>query len=128
MTDIQMPPGPPCDVCGDEPAVMSIYNYADYQQLKLGGQCAPNVMRGIADAMDGGHTAEPEPEPGTVQATVTGPPPEGMTVAGVAAELADDAEGSAADHWASTTHVRRSTHGHRKPRGATAETRREEAE
>jgi hypothetical protein len=115
-------------VCEDEPAVLSLLNYADYQQLKLGANCAPNVMRGIADGMDGRETAERPPEA----------PPDPVSSSESAADdpaststesSSDDGEpGSAKDHWASTTHVRRSTHGHRTPRGTAGKPREGEPE
>lgn len=122
---VEMPPGPPCDVCEDEPAVLSLLNYADYQQLKLGANCAPDVMRGIADGMDGRQTAgsggesDAGPHAGEESQAGTTGAPESV--------LPDDGseEGSARDHWASTTNVRRSTHGHRSPRGATGKPREE---
>lgn len=125
---VEMPPGPPCDVCQAEPAVLSLLNYADYQQLKLGGNCAPNVMRGIADGMDGRETAERPAEPvADPELSDEIPTPE-QQAAGAAAAAAEDEPGSAADHWASTKHVVRSTHGHRRPSSAASSPREGEPE
>jgi len=68
--------------------------------------------------MSGADAASPAPAPGE---------PDDATAAGVVAAsiasgepvtVAGDEPGSAADHWASTAHVRRSTHGHRTAKGA----------
>jgi hypothetical protein len=123
---IDMPPGPPCDVCGELPAVLSLLNFADYQQLKLCGNDAPNVMRGIADSMDGRQTAEPAPELAADPELADDVPTDEAAAAGAAAAAAEDELGSAADHWASTKNVHRSTHGHRTPRGATGKPREDE--
>lgn len=45
--------GPPCDTCGQAEAIMSLMNLADYSQVKLCPACAPAVLRGIADDMEG---------------------------------------------------------------------------
>lgn len=125
---VEMPPGPPCDVCQDEPARMSIMDYNDYSQLKIGVNCAPNVLRGIADAMDGKTTAEPgtaaEPDPELSSDSAAGAPDS----TSAASESDDDGQGSAADHWASTKHVVRSTHGHRRPSSAASSPREGEPE
>ena len=125
---IEMPPGPPCDVCGELPAVLSLLNYADYQQLKLCGNDAPNVMRGIADSMDGRSTAETPAEPVADPELSDAIPTPEQQAAGAAAAAAEDEPGSARDHWASTTNVRRSTHGHRRPSSATGKPREGEPE
>ena len=123
---IEIPPGPPCDICGELPAVLSLLNYADYQQLKLCGNDAPQVMRGIADSMDGRTTAEPtaetEPEPELSSDSAADAPDSTSAAPG----SDDDGQGSAKDHWASTTNVRRSTHGHRRPSSATGTPRKDE--
>lgn len=97
---------------------MSLLNYADYQQLKMGVNCAPGVLRGIAHSIDGQgepepDTAEPEPEP-VIPATAE----QAEHDAAIMAADDDGEPGSAKDHWASTTHVRRSTHGHRRTSSA----------
>lgn len=113
MTNPAPMPGPACDICGERPSVLSILNYADWQQLKLCATDAPAVMRGIADSMDGGQPAE-SAEPAGTDAAPENPAAAPMPGEGDTAEPGDDTEpGSARDHWASTTHVRRSTHGHR---------------
>lgn len=143
-------PGPPCDICGEEFAAMSLLSYGDYSQVKTGVNCAPDFLRSIESAIDGKSTAEPPPEP----------EPDPKSSSGSADELQgststesgsnepdpfessagsepnteppppddDDEPGSARDHWASTTHVRRSTHGHRRTSSATGEPRSEPAE
>lgn len=35
----EQPAGPPCDMCQDEPAVMSVMNLADYSTLTVGAAC-----------------------------------------------------------------------------------------
>ena len=121
-------PAPPCQLCEQEEAIGSLQNLADWETIRFGPACAPGFLRAMAD-MIGGTEEQAAAEPETVTATVTGPPPEGMTVADVRAELEDDGEpGSKADHWASTTHVRRSTHGHRAPRRAAGKPREGEQE
>lgn len=102
---------------------MSILNYADYSQLKLGVNCLPNVVRGIADSIDGRTTAEPYSTDAEADAAFAAD-----DQAAEVAELATDdqgepEQGSAADHWASTANVRRSTHGHRSRSSATGEPR-----
>lgn len=122
---VEMPPGPPCDVCEAEPARMSLLDYGDYSQLKIGVNCAPNVLRGIADAMDGKTTAEPSgqtAEPDPKSSSDSAADDQGSTSTDAES---DSEEGSARDHWASTANVRRSTHGHRSPRGATGKPREE---
>lgn len=125
---VEMPPGPPCDGCGVEPAAMSLLSYGDYSQVKVGVDCAPNFLRQIADSIDGGSSATPpesEPVDPLAADTLEG------ALAQEAAELGaqDDGEpGSAADHWASTRNVVRSTHGHRTPKGATGSPRKDEPE
>lgn len=110
---VEMPPGPPCDLCGERAAVLSLMNYADYSQIKACAPCAPDFMRTIADSIDGGHTAAANAEPvADPELSDEIPTPE-QQAAGAAAAAAEDEPGSARDHWASTTNVRRSTHGHR---------------
>lgn len=115
--------GPPCDICGAEPGIASLMNYTDYSQVRFGPACGPAFLRSIAAAMAG----EPEPEP-----VIEPDPPAAEQVQQWTEQTAaldvgdhDDApeQGSARDHWASTTNVRRSTHGHRTPRGATGKPR-----
>ena len=116
--DIPVPEGPPCDFCTEWPAVGSLMNLADYTTQKFCASCGAEFLLGIVQAMSGADAASPAPAPGPSPVTaILGPDgrDSGDTVIG----QADDAEpGSAADHWASTAHVRRSTHGHRAARGA----------
>lgn len=119
MSETPALPGPPCDGCDAEPAAMSLLSYSDYSQVKVGVNCAPSFLRSIADSIDGGTTAaaetEPEPPAADPYESSAGSEPDTQPPA----DEPDDEPGSARDHWASTTHVRRSTHGHRAPRGAT---------
>lgn len=143
-------PGPPCDICGEEFAAMSLLSYGDYSQVKTGVNCAPDFLRSIADSIDGKSTAEPPPSEPTDtpgNAADAGPAESPGTDGGQGADADpfersagsepntepsppddDDEPGSARDHWASTTHVRRSTHGHRRTSSATGEPRSEPAE
>lgn len=128
MTEQAVPAGPPCDICHDEFAAMSLLSFGDYSQVKAGLNCAPDFLRSVADSMDGKHTAEPDtgpdtPEPDPYESSAgsepdTEPdPPDG-----------DDGQGSASDHWASTRKVVRSTHGHRRPSSATGGPRKDDPE
>ena len=122
---VKMPPGPPCDGCGGEAAAMSLLSYGDYSQVKLGVNCAPSFLRSIADSIDGKTTAEVEGETPDPELTDDAPTPEQAAAGAAAAAAEDDEPGSARDHWASTTNVRRSTHGHRRPSSATGDRRTE---
>lgn len=105
--------GPPCDICGDEYAALSLLNYADYAQIKAGVNCAPDFLRSIADSMDGRHTAGP-PAVAELAAELAAASPDPVgDVLDAQGAPAEPEQGSAKDHWASTTSVRRSTHGHR---------------
>jgi len=53
MTEIPTAPGPPCDLCGEEPAILSLMNFADYSQIKVGAACASTFLRGVAGQIDG---------------------------------------------------------------------------
>lgn len=121
--DLSAVPGPPCDLCAEYAAVMSLMNYADYGQMKMCSNCAPHFMRTVADSIDGRQTADPEtpaePDPLSNSGSEVDAPDSTSAVSG----SDDDEPGSAKDHWASTTHVRRSTHGHRRPAGATGKPR-----
>jgi len=116
--EIPVPEGPPCDFCTEWPAVGSLMNLADYTTQKFCASCGAQFLLGIAQAMSGADAASPAPAPDPVPITaVLGPDgrDSGETIIG---QAGDDEPGSAADHWASTAHVRRSTHGHRAARGA----------
>jgi len=96
---------------------MSLMNYADYSQMRLGPSCGPEFLRGVADAIDGRSTVLPETaEPVDPLAADT------LEGALAAEQAAESEQGSQAEHWASTTNVRRSTHGHRTPRASSAGT------
>ena len=116
--EIPVPEGPPCDFCAEWPAVGSLMNLADYTTQKFCASCGAQFLLGIVQAMSGADAAAPASEPDP-------PAPEAVDAAAeyradpnVAGPEDDDGTGSAADHWASTAHVRRSTHGHRSPLGA----------
>jgi len=112
-TEIPVPEGPPCDFCTDWPAVGSLMNLADYTTQKFCASCGPAFLVGIVEAMTGAQIM-PTGQP------AAGPPDEAVTAVVAAAiesgepvVVEDDEPGSAADHWASTKRVVRSTHGHR---------------
>jgi len=112
--EIPVPEGPPCDFCPDWPAVGSLMNLADYTTQKFCASCGAQFLLGIAQAMAGAEPAGSEADTAPVPVTaVLGPDgrDSGETVIG---QAGDDETGSAADHWASTKRVVRSTHGHRK--------------
>ena len=116
--EIPVPEGPPCDFCTEWPAVGSLMNLADYTTQKFCASCGAQFLLGIVQAMSGADVTAPAPdavEPATAEQAAHDA---ALTVAMEAAHRADDEPGSAADHWASTAHVRRSTHGHRTARGA----------
>ena len=116
--EIPVPEGPPCDFCTEWPAVGSLMNLADYTTQKFCASCGAQFLLGIVQAMSGAEPAEPEPAAEPEVITVT-PSPKMRAAVLAAAGLEDETEpGSAADHWASTAHVRRSTHGHRAVKGA----------
>jgi hypothetical protein len=123
---IDIPPGPACDGCGEEGAIMSLLNYADYSQIKVGLNCAPDFLRSIADGMDGKSTAEPATEPEPEPEPESKMTPEEWSAVVATLPDVEDEPGSARDHWASTTNVRRSTHGHRTPKGATGTPRKDD--
>jgi len=116
--EIPVPEGPPCDFCTEWPAVGSLMNLADYTTQKFCASCGAQFLLGIVQAMSGADAAAPDPTaPDHSAGTAPGPDASaGVTTA----PGSDDAgePGSAADHWASTAHVRRSTHGHRAAKGA----------
>ena len=177
-------PGPQCEPCQAEPAIISLMQLSDWSQLRIGANCAPEVLRSIADTMDGRTTALPAADPeldecplcgamvplSQMEAHQAAEHPDG---AGAAVELTEEqrqavlammppedvdailnvparAEGmeiqlpsgqvvtwaewlalggrhdpgssapgdASAGHWSGAGKVVRSTHGHRKPRGA----------
>lgn len=123
MTVIPEPEGVPCDFCQEYAAVMSIMNLSDYSQMKPCGNCAPAVLRGIADMFDPPQTppAGGESEPAAAPSDDAAASLAGTPAGGTPDDPGPD--GSAADHWASTTNVRRSTHGHRTPASRTRKPR-----
>lgn len=128
-------PGPACQLCERFEAIGSVQNLADWSTTRFCGECGPGYLRAMADAIDGGTPAAPETAGGEGEgeqlAALDSPGAETCPMCGATVEVADiqghvemhaaeqagetdNAEpGSARDHWASTTHVRRSTHGHR---------------
>lgn len=118
MSEIPVAVGPPCDLCGEFPAVLSLMNLADYSQIKGCGNCAPEFLRTIADSIDGRVTALPDTETAELAADVDAAAADAGAQAPELGADDDDGQGSARDHWASTTNVRRSTHGHRTPRAS----------
>lgn len=136
------PTWPPCDLCGQEESIASIMMLATYETTRFGPGCLPGFLRSVADQVDGAAPAAPPPDGPVSDSAAPQPagdaelppcPACGQQVAAGDAqahiqahlesgEIVVDApeQGSARDHWASTTNVRRSTHGHRKPRGAVA--------
>lgn len=142
MTAVPETTWPPCDLCGAEESIASVMILATYQTTRIGGACLPDYFRAIADQVAGVPAAE-MPAGGAdshqdAPAAPAAPETEQCPMCGAMVsldaipahveghmaenpELAEAPEqGSARDHWASTTNVRRSTHGHRKPRGQAA--------
>ena len=116
--EIPVPEGPPCDFCAEWPAVGSLMNLADYTTQKFCASCGAEFLLGIVQAMSGAEVTAPDPTAATPTAG-TAPGPDASAGVTTAPDSDDTGEpGSAADHWASTAHVRRSTHGHRVARGA----------
>jgi len=116
--EIPVPEGPPCDFCTEWPAVGSLMNLTDYTTQKFCASCGAEFLLGIVQAMSGADTASPAPAPDGPAPAAVAAVAEYQADPNVAGPEDDDGTGSAADHWASTTHVRRSTHGHRTSRGA----------
>ena len=116
--EIPVPEGPPCDFCTEWPAVGSLMNLADYTTQKFCASCGAQFLLGIVQAMSGADVAAPPSDPTSGQLST--PTPTVATTSGQPDSTTDtdDEPGSAADHWASTAHVRRSTHGHRAAKGA----------
>ena len=112
-TEIPVPEGPPCDFCTDWPAVGSLMNLAGYTTTKFCASCGPLFLIGIVEVMTGAQIMVPASE--TSAAGDGGVPAAASPAADIQPEDAadDDEPGSAADHWASTKRVVRSTHGHR---------------
>lgn len=75
--------GPPCDLCREEPAVMSVMNLADHEQLLVGPACLLPYFQGMVGALSGAEAdaeadAEAGSEPAGPEAAV---PPAGPTEA-----------------------------------------------
>lgn len=115
MTAIPEPSGVPCDFCGEYAAIMSVMNLSDYSQMKPCGNCAPVILRSIADAFDPPAPPAPDSIPDLARALDHATDDPIGAVLAVQGTPDPAEEGSAADHWASTANVRRSTHGHRTP-------------
>ena len=124
--EIPVPEGPACDFCTEWPAVGSLMNLAGYTTQKFCASCGPKFLLNIVEAMTGTDLAEtPDPTQGPDAAEPN------MTTDAASSQSPDtpdddDEPGSAADHWASTKHVVRSTHGHRKTPGASGQPDRED--
>ena len=116
--ELPVPEGPPCDFCTEWPAVGSLMNLADYTTQKFCASCGAQFLLGIVQAMSGADAASPAPAPDAPTPAAAAAVAEHLADPNVAGPEDDDGTGSAADHWASTAHVRRSTHGHRTARGA----------
>jgi len=124
--EIPVPEGPACDFCDEWSAVGSLMNLADYTTQKFCASCGPKFLLNIVEAMTG-TDLDGTPDP-------AGPEPAEAELAQYAADSQepvpapddDDEPGSAAGHWASTKHVVRSTHGHRKVQGASGQPDRED--
>ena len=112
-TEIPVPEGPPCDFCADWPAVGSLMNLADYTTQKFCANCGPAFLVGIVEAMTGAQIMVPVTDEPAPPAAGAESEPESTDSAGAPPPGDDDETGSAADHWASTKRVVRSTHGHR---------------
>lgn len=83
-----MPAGPPCDICREEPAVMSVMNLADHEQLLVGASCLLPYFQGMVGMLGGAEadaeatadsgadapTAPPEDPPADPPAPEAGPP------------------------------------------------------
>ena len=116
--EIPVPEGPPCDFCADWPAVGSLMNLADYTTQKFCASCGAQFLLGIVQAMSGADAAAPPPDPtGDAGSADVDSSTDAISPA-TSSNTTDTEPGSAADHWASTAHVRRSTHGHRAAKGA----------
>ena len=109
----EAPLGPPCDFCPDFSAVGSIMNLLDYSTVRFCGNCGPGFLLGVVEAMTGAPAEQAgQEQPEQPAAAMAESEPE-LTDSAAGPDGDDDGQGSARDHWASTTHVRRSTHGHR---------------
>lgn len=130
--------GPACDICQLEPAVVSLMFLETYATVRFGMDCAPvflaqqlatvagpmsaDLAAAAAAATGDTESAAAAPTPDQPLATlvapdgqayeVTGPLPADATIQDVIAV----AEGSPPDDWPMVTTVRKSTHGHRKPK------------
>lgn len=63
---MNQPMGPPCDICKDEPAVMSVMNLADHEQLLVGPNCLLPYFQGMVGMLSG---AEEDAEAGGSEGT-----------------------------------------------------------
>lgn len=77
------PQGPPCDLCKEEPAVMSVMNLIDHEQLLIGPACLLPYFKGMVGAMSGaegdtdgqGDADAQTPAPGSVPPAADGAGP-----------------------------------------------------
>lgn len=140
MTEIPEAVGPPCSVCEEFAAIMSLMNLADYSQTRLCGNCAPQFL-GQLIAMMTGEVSESEAADAAHEvAAVSGEPEvigvddcplcgETVPLAEIPAHVEAHASGelpvtAVMDEVAITRpdplteNVVRSTHGHRKAKAA----------
>jgi hypothetical protein len=61
------PAGPQCDLCGEEAAVESVMNLADYSQIVIGPACLPAFHEGMAAQLRAA-TGAPGPAEGALAA------------------------------------------------------------
>lgn len=140
MTEIPVAAGPPCDFTPEYAAIMSVMNLADYSQVKVCAQCAPEYLSGIVAVLTGqggdGDTAGEDEcplcgsmvpmaeiaahvqlhEAGQIGVITVTPDPEVRAAVIEAAGLPDLAPPAKPDPL--TANVRKSTHGHRSPKPA----------
>lgn len=133
--------GPLCDICGQEAAAVSLMFLETYATVRFGLDCAPvflaQQLATVAGDMAADLAAAAAAAPGDTETAadvpvtdlphavlvapdgqaydVTGPLPADATIQDVIAV----AEGSPPDDWPMVTTVRKSTHGHRKPKADT---------
>lgn len=140
MTEIPVAAGPPCDFTPEYAAIMSVMNLADYSQVKVCAQCAPEYLTAIIAALTGGMPeggdasgVMPAGDDGQVAADAE---PGACPMCGQVVLTADvaahvdahmsgriDADGNPVTDTPAkpdplTANVRKSTHGHRTPKGA----------
>ena len=72
------PQGPACDICHDEPSVMSVMNLADHEQLLIGSGCLVTWLQGMLGMLTGAEEDAETPD-------AAGPPSPEADAAGAAA-------------------------------------------